>query len=338
MFGGGCVLGMGSRLRGNGRMFGGGCVLGMGSRLRGNDGCLGVAACWGWVPAFAGTTDGWFGGGCVLGMGSRLRGNDGCLGVAACWGWVPAFAGTTEVWGWLRLGMGSRLGGCLGVAACWGWVPAWAGTTDVWGWLRVGDGFPPSRERRIWGWLRVGDGFPPSRERRMFGRGCVLGMGSRLRGNGGRMRVGRRGAACWGWVPAFAGTTEVGASVREWVPGGAGGTRRGHCDRHTRGNGYPGARWGCGRGWGVWYTACVSLFVSLFLPGEPTVFSCVLTATAAASRARPPGPSTTVPEAIPEADERSASRRILGWVLGRGVRRADAPAAGPPIENPEPSP
>ena len=268
-------------------------------------------------------------GGCVLGMGSRLRGNDGSLGAAACWGWVPACAGTA-FWGWLRppsrerrifgesgcLGMGSRLrgnGGFLGVAACWGWVPAFAGTTDVWGWLRVGDGFPPSRERRM-------------------GGGCVLGMGSRLRGNDGWLWG---VAACWGWVPA---SRERRRCVLERNGGGAGGTRRGHCDRHTRGNGYPGARWGCGRGWGVWYTACVSLFVSLFLPGEPNVFSCVLTATAAASRARPPGPSTTVPEAIPEADERSASRRILGWVLGRGVRRADAPAAGPPIENPEPSP
>ena len=252
-----------------------------------------------------------FGGGCVLGMGSRLRGNDGSLG-----------AGTTDVWGWLRVGdgfppsrewriFGGGNGGCLGVAACWGWVPAFAGVgaTDVWGWLRVGDGFPPSRERRKFGggndgclpvetggWLRVGDGFPPSRERRV---------GLFLRGS---TSMGTTGLVAW----------ETGF----------------HCDRHTRGNGYPGARWGCGRGWGVWYTACVSLFVSLFPPGEPTVFSCVLTATAAASRARPPGPSTTVPEAIPEADERSASRRILGWVLGRGVRRADAPAAGPPKRTP----
>ncbi len=90
----------------------GGCVLGMDSRLRGNDGCLGVAACWGWVPAFAGMAEVWgrerrmFGRGCVLGMGSRLRGNDGSLG---------------------------------------------AGTTDVWGWLRVGDGFPPVWERRMFG-------------------------------------------------------------------------------------------------------------------------------------------------------------------------------------------
>ena len=125
-----------------------------------------------------------------------------------------------------------------------------------------------------------------------------------------------------------------GGSVGAGYGQGAGGTRRGHCDRHTRGNGYPGARWGCGRGWEMWYTACVSLFVSLFPPGEPTVFSCVLTATVAASRTLPPGPSTTVPETIPEADERSASRRILGWVLGRGVRRADAPAAGPPKRTP----
>ena len=88
----------------------------------------------------------------------------------------------------------------------------------------------------------------------------------------------------------------------------------------------------------MWYTDCVSLFVSLFPLGEPTVFSCVLTATAAASRARPPGPSTTVPEAIPEADERSASRRILGWVLGRGVETRGRAGGGAAKEDPEPSP
>ena len=58
-------------------------VLGMGSRLRGNDGCLGAAACWGWIPAFAGTTDG-------LGVhdgcgraGAGMRGNDGGRSVGA---------------------------------------------------------------------------------------------------------------------------------------------------------------------------------------------------------------------------------------------------------------
>ena len=282
-----------------------------------------------------------FGRGCVLGMGSRLCGNDGFLGAAACWGWVPAFAGMADVWAWLRVGDG--------------FPPSRERR------LRVGDGFPPARERRKFGGgCGVGDGFPPAREWRIFGRGCVLGMGSRLGGNGGFLGV----AACWGWIPAFAGMADVGVlrvgdgfpPGREWrmrvgdgFPpsrerrrwerrcgngGGAGGTRRGHCDRHTRGNGYPGARWGCGRGWGVWYTACVSLFVSLFLPGEPTVFPCVLTATAAASRARPPGPSTTVPEAIPEADERSASRRYLG--MGSRARRETRGRAGGGAANREP--
>ena len=124
-------------------------------------------------------------GGCVLGMGSRLRGNGGSLG-----------AGTTDVWGWLRVGDGfppSRERGSLG-----------AGTTDVWGWLRVGDGFPPSREWRMfgggndgclgvaacWGWIPAFAGDGSLGAGRMFGGGCVLGMGSRLRGNDGSLGAG----------------------------------------------------------------------------------------------------------------------------------------------------
>ena len=239
----------------------------------------------------------------------------------------------------------------------WG---ACAGTTDV---------GVPGRERRMFGRAcvlgmdsrlrgndgclgvpgRVGDGFPPARERRVFGRAGVLGMDSRLRGNDGCLGA----AACWGWVPAFAGTTD-GLGVHDGC-GRAGAGMRGNDGGRSVGAGMAEVR--AGRD-AVTVTVipakaaihppptiplpttCAILPVSRYsfpfsCQSEPTVFWCVLTATAAASRTLPPGPSTTVPEAIPEADERSASRRILGWVLGRGVRRAGGGAAK---ENPEPSP
>ena len=165
---------------------------------------LGAAACWGWIPACAGTTD---------------------VGVLRGWGWIPACAGTTGVCGWLRVGDGfpparerrqshgrrrRRLGwvpACagttdVGVPACWGWVPACGGNDGCGGACVLGMG----------SCLRGNDG---------CGGGCVLGMGSRLGGNDGclgacvlgmdsRLRV---HDGCW--RGGCAGMMEVGASVRD---------------------------------------------------------------------------------------------------------------------------
>ncbi len=171
------VVGMGSRLHGND---GGGVAWGGGdgfpsSRERRRRRCLGW---WGWVPAFAGTTEAVLLG--VVGMGSRLHGNDG-------WGWVPVFTGTTEAALLGVVGMGSRLhgndGGSGGNDGVEGWVPVFTGTTGGVAGMTEGDGFPSSRERRRGGWVPAfagmtggvagmteGDGFPPSRERRGGGR------------------------------------------------------------------------------------------------------------------------------------------------------------------------
>ena len=170
MFGGAAGLGMDSRLRGNDGMFAGACVVGPGfppsetfeqpsfplNNRHSRD-----------QPSFPRRRES-RAGGSLLGMlgisatlspatGVTQRSPFACMtdvGVAACWGWVPACAGTTGVWG---------------AAACWGWVPACAGMTGVWGGCVLGMGSRLRGNDGCWGRLRVGDGFPPARERRMLG-------------------------------------------------------------------------------------------------------------------------------------------------------------------------